>query len=310
MALCGAAAWLVFLCLGLCLAWAGLARAQALLEVPTLTSRVIDQTNTLDAAQKSQLEARLASIEQSLGSQLVVVLVPSTLPEDIADYTQRLGDAWKIGRRDVGDGVLLVVAKNDRRVRIAPAKNLEGAIPDLVAKKIIDRTLTPAFRAGDFAGGLTGAVDQIAGLIRGEGLPVPTAGESPAEGGAPLEELLIFFFAAVPIMGVVLTGVLGRKLGSVATSLAAGGIAWTFTASVLIALGAAVLALVLIGVFGFGSASRGRRSGMGSRGPVIWGGSGGGWGGGSSSGGFGGGGGGFRSGGGGNFGGGGASGGW
>ncbi|MCB2024080.1 MAG: TPM domain-containing protein, partial [Ottowia sp.] len=120
------------------LGWLGLvqpAGAQPLQPVPELTARVIDTTGTLDAAQKAAIEAKLAALEQEKGSQLVVLMVNTTAPEDIAAYANRLGDAWKIGRRDVGDGVLIVVAKDDRRIRIAPAKALEGAIPDLAARQ-------------------------------------------------------------------------------------------------------------------------------------------------------------------------------
>jgi uncharacterized protein len=276
-------------------------RAQELLTVPALSARVIDQTGTLNEAQRSALEAKLATFEREVGSQLVIVIVASTKPEDITDYTQRLGDAWKIGRRDVGDGLLIVVAKDDRRVRIAPAKSLEGAIPDIVARQVIDSAITPAFRAGDFAGGLNKAVDQLAGRIRGEALPAPTVRDpAKARPGLQLEELAIFFFVAVPIIGAVLTGMLGRKVGALATGGAASALGWWFSASLLLAGAAGLIALVLVGVFGFGAA--GRRGLSHGGGPIIWGGGGGG--------GFGGGGGGFSSGGGGDFGGGGASGDW
>jgi len=123
----------------LVLLWVGApARAQDVLPVPPLTAPVIDQTATLDEAQRAALIAKLAAVEQQTGSQIVVLMVPSTLPEDIASYSQRVGDSWKIGRRDIGDGLLIVVAKNDRRVRIEVAKALEGAVPDLAAKRIID----------------------------------------------------------------------------------------------------------------------------------------------------------------------------
>eukprot|EP01032_Pedospumella_encystans_P017177 gene17177-19583_t len=139
-------AWVI---LSLSPAW-----AQTLVPVPPLTARVMDQTGTLSAADVAALEQQLKTFEQQRGTQIVVLVLPSTAPEDIADFTQRLGDAWKIGRRQVGDGLLLVVALNDRRLRIAPAKALEGAVPDLAAQRIIDQVITPAFRRGDVAGGL------------------------------------------------------------------------------------------------------------------------------------------------------------
>ena len=142
------------------LLWLGaaLAFAQDLLPVPALSARVIDQTATLSDAQRAALEARLAAFEAESGPQIVVLIVPTTAPEDIAAYAWRVADTWKIGRRDVGDGLLLIVAKNDRAVRIEVARALEGAVPDLAARQIIDRAIVPAFRAGDFAGGIAAAL--------------------------------------------------------------------------------------------------------------------------------------------------------
>jgi len=286
------------------LALAGAVRAQDVLPVPPLAgSRVIDQTGTLSAAQQQALDAKLAAIETKRGSQVVVLLVPTTLPEDIAAYAQRVADTWKIGRLAVGDGIVVVVAKNDRRIRIEVAKTLEGALPDLAARRIIAETITPAFRANDYAGGLNAAVDRIDAAIGGEGLPEPAPGGANRGGsGFDLQDLVMFVFIGVPVFGAVLSRVFGRKLGALATAGAAGGIGWWITASLLAAGGAALVALVLVGVMGVGAGRRGSGYGGGS-GPVIWGGGGGGgWSGGD--------GGGFSSGGGGDFGGGGASGDW
>lgn len=292
--------------LAVCLAWllaVGVAplHAQDLQPVPPLSGRVVDQTGTLTPAQVQALSAKLEAVERERGSQLVVLMVASTLPEDIAAYAQRVGEAWKIGRKDVGDGLLIVVAKQDRKVRIEVAKALEGAVPDLAARQVITDRITPAFRAGDYAGGLNAAVDRLAARIGTEGLPEPSNAPSAKRGsqGFNLEDMAIFFFVGVPILGTLLSGMLGRKVGAVATAGAAGGLGWWLTTSLLIAGGAGLVALVLVGVLGFGS----RRGGGGGM-PVIWGGGGGG------GGGFGGGGGGFSSGGGGDFGGGGASGDW
>lgn len=278
------------------------AQAQDLLPVPPFTARVIDTSSTLAPEQVAALEAKLAAFEAKRGTQIAVLLVTSTAPEELADYTQRVGDAWKLGRADVGDGVIVAVAVQQRRVRIAVAKALQGAVPDLAARQIIEQQIRPAFRAGDYAGGLNAAVDRLFERIENEGLPAPAA-RSEAQGGFQLEELAMFFFVAVPIAGAVLTGIFGRKLGSLLTAAGAGGVGWWFSASLLVALGAGVAALVLVGIFGIGSAARR----LGSRGgnlPHIggWSGGGGGWGGG--------GGGGFSSGGGGDFDGGGASGDW
>jgi uncharacterized protein len=280
--------------------------AQDLQAIPTLTARVMDQAGVLQADQRAALEAKLAAFEAQAGPQIVVLTVASTGIEDIADYAQRAGDAWKIGRQGVGDGVLLVVARDDRKLRIQVAKALEGAVPDLAARQIIANQITPAFKRGDYAAGLNAGVDALMARIRGENLPAPAGhGGAARDSGFGWEELAVFFFIAVPVLGGVLTSVLGRKLGSVVTAGGAGTLAWWLSASLLIGGLAGVVALVLVGVMGVG-ASRGiGRGRSGSGAPVIWGG-----GGGSGGGGFGGGGGGFSSGGGGDFGGGGASGDW
>jgi len=287
--------WLWLLC-GL-LAWPLAGLAQSLQPIPPLSARVIDQTATLTDSQRRALEDKLAAFERERGSQVVVLLVRSTAPEDITDYTQRLGDAWKIGRQEVGDGVLLVVAKDDRTLRIATAKAVEGAIPDLIAHRIIEGAITPRFKQGDFVGGIDAGVDQILARLKGEELPLPPA-QAAAGQGVNWEELLIFIGFAAPVITRVLRGILGRTLGSLAATGIVGGIAWSFTGSVFIALAAALLA----GVMGLLMARLPRGGGGGGSGP------GGGWGGGGRSGGSGGGG--FSSGGGGNFGGGGSSGRW
>ena len=284
--------------LACCLATSA-AVAQDLQAVPALTARVIDTTATLDSAQLQALEAKLAAFEKTRGTQIVVLMLPSTLPEDITDYAQRVGDSWKIGRKGIGDGLLLIVAKNDRKLRIATAKALEGAIPDLAAKQIIDRAITPRFKQGDFAGGIDAGVEQLMARIKGEELPLPSedaATPKRAGSGFQLTDLAVFLFFAVPIGAKLLSGILGRKFGAVATGGAVGVLAWLFTSSLLLAGGAAVIG-VLFALFAslasFGG-MRGMGGGMSS----------GGWGGGSSGSG------GFSSGGGGNFGGGGSSGSW
>ena len=266
--------------------------AQDVLPVPPLSGRVIDQTATLSEPQRAALDAKLAAFEAQAGPQIVLLLVPATAPEDIAAYAQRVADAWKIGRRDVGDGVVVVVAKNERAVRIEVAKALEGAIPDLAARQVIDRALVPAFRADDYAGGLNAGVDQLMARIKGEGLPVPGLGApgGGSRGGLPLQELGMFLFVGVLAVGGLLSALFGRKLASLFTAVAAGGAAWWLSASLLLALGAAVATVLVVGVFGVGTVVKiiAMTAGRGG----------------------GGGGGGFSSGGGGDFGGGGASGRW
>lgn len=272
--------------------------AGGVLPVPALSARVIDQTGTLTAEQVRALSDQLQALETQRGSQVVILMVPTTQPEDIAAYAQRVGDSWKIGRREVGDGLLIVVALQDRGMRIEVAKTLEGAIPDLMASRIIERTLKPAFQAGAYADGLSKAIDQIDKLVAGEGLPEPTADRGRGE-GFDLNDLLVFGLMGVPVLFGVLSAVLGRKAGALGTGLIGGGLAWWLTASLLLGVIAAVLAVVLALSLGHGGRGRGG-----------WGGPPGGFGGGGFGGGGFGGGGGFSSGGGGNFGGGGASGRW
>lgn len=283
--------------------------AQSELPVPALAGRMIDQTGTLSAEQRAALEGKLADFEARAGPQIVLLLVKTTQPEDIAAYAQRVADQWKIGRRSVGDGVLVVVAQGDRRVRIEVAKALEGAIPDLAARQIIDQQMGPAFKAGDYAGGLNRAVDALMARISGEGLTAPAAPPRGGGSGQGLDfgQLQLFFFVAVPVIGMVLTGIFGRRFGSLLTGGAAGGLAWLFTSSVWLGVAAGIGAWIVVGLFSIGSALRTASRG---RGPWIGGGGFGGGGGGGWSGGGGGGGGGFSSGGGGDFGGGGASGSW
>ena len=297
--------------------WAAPAMAQGLQPVPALAARVIDQTATLDIQQKQALEAKLAAIETEKGSQVVVLMVGSTQPEDIASYANRVANDWKIGRKAVGDGVLVIVAKDDRKMRIEVAKTLEGAIPDIMAARIIDNAMKPRFRQNDFAGGLNTAVDQLGALIRGETLPEVKRERGPAGfagGGTDFDwgTLGIFLFFGVLVASRVLRMFFGNKLGAVATGAVTGAVAFFITASLVVAALAGLVALLFtifssafIGLPTLGR-DHGGRGGLGGHG----GGFGGGYGGGGFGSGGGGGAGGFSSGGGGDFGGGGASGDW
>ncbi|WP_295548796.1 TPM domain-containing protein [uncultured Pseudacidovorax sp.] len=287
--------------------------AQGLLPVPALTARVIDETGTLSAAEVQSLDAKLAQFEQRKGSQIVVLMVPATAPEDIAAFANRVANSWKIGRREVGDGVLVIVAKDERRMRIEVAKTLEGAVPDLAAARIVDQQMKPAFRSGDFAGGLDAAADALIARIEGEALPVPTPqGRHQKDEllDVDWEDLAVFLFFGVLVGGPVLRGLLGNKLGPLATGGLAGVAVFIVTTSLVVAALAAVAALLFTFFTGLrlGGGSM-RPGGFGHTGGWAGGAGMGGWSGGGSGGGFGGGGG-FSSGGGGDFGGGGASGDW
>ncbi len=280
--------------------------ARAEQPVPALTARVTDITGTLDATQRATLESQLAAIEQRKGAQVVVLMLPTTQPETIEEYGIRVADAWKIGRgrvdgRAVDDGVILLVAKDDRKLRIEVGYGLEGAIPDAYARRIIADTISPHFREGDFFGGLQAGVGAIGKLIDGEPLPEPKTGAQ-AEGGEPgwLEGLFVIL-----VGGMIATVVLGRVLGSLAGGAGAGLLALMKGLSLPLAGAVGVFAFLFFLAFA-ASGGGGMRPGgrPGSRGgPVIWTG-------GDRWGGGGGGGGGGFSGGGGGFGGGGASGSW
>jgi len=273
--------------------------AQDVLPVPALSSHVIDTTATLSAAQQQALDSKLTAFEASSGAQLVVLMVPTTAPEDIASYANRVGNAWKIGRKDVGDGLILLIAKDDRKLRIEVAKTLEGAIPDLMAKRVIDQTIAPRLKEGDFAGGIDAGLEQLMGLVRGEALPAPTTAGGKPQASFQWMDLAVFLFFAVAVGGSMARRVLGNKLGSLMTGGIAGGLVLFVTSSTILAGLAAIAALVLTLLSSLNKYSPNRHS-------TSWGstgGDGGGWGSGASGGGF-------SSGGGGNFGGGGASGGW
>lgn len=289
LAVWGVLAW------GLCLVMPAVAQVP----VPPLTARAIDQTATLTAADLASLEDKLARFERDKGSQVVVLVVHSTQPEDITAFGQRVGDAWKLGRAGVGDGVLLVVAKDDRRMRIATTKTVEGALPDLLASQIIDQVMAPRFRVNDYAGGLHAGVDQVLARLAGENLPLPEP--EAADGWV---DMLVFLGFAAPILSAVFRQMMGKRLGSLVSGAAIGGMAWHLTGVLWLALVVAVLA-VAVGLLWSALPSRAvyqRGRGWGGGGPN----GGGGWGGSHGHGGAGG----FGSGGGGDFGGGGASGNW
>jgi uncharacterized protein len=273
------------------------ALASADVAVPPLTGRVIDLTGTLSGGAVSSIETKLANLEAKKGSQVAVLIVPSTEPEEIEQYGIRVEDTWKLGRKGVDDGAYLIVAKNDRRVRIEVGYGLEGALPDAIANRIITETITPRFKLGDFDGGIEAGVDQMISVINGESLPAP---DRKWERHSGLGNLLPMLLVGVFFVSRVLNSLFGHLFGSVATAGVAGGLAWLLSHLLLIGLGAGVIAFLFAMLAG--STSRGWSAGSG------WGGGFGGGLGGGFGGGFGGGGG--FSGGGGGGGGGGASGGW
>jgi uncharacterized protein len=280
-------------------------RAQAEQPVPALAARVTDLAGALAPVERERIEAVLADLEQRTGAQVAVLIVRSTAPEDIAAYGIRVVEAWKLGRGSVGgravdDGVLLLVALDDRRVRIEVGRGLEGALPDAVARRIIAERIAPRFRDQAYAEGIAQAVAEIARRIEGEALPAPGSGSRSDDDAFDLGLVLVAGFLA----GVAVSARLGRLPGGVAGGVVAAGFGLhqglSAVAAVAVGLGVSAVVLVMLAAGGRGGGSAGRRGSP--RGPVWtdsggWKGSGG-----SAGGGF--------SGGGGSFGGGGASGDW
>ena len=235
--------WLLWwLAAALCLP--GAAHAQDVQPVPPLQAHINDLSRTLAGSDAAQLEQQLADYERQHGTQIAVLLLNTTAPEDIADYTQRVAEAWKLGRARVGDGLLLVVAVQDRRVRIAPYKALEGAVPDVLARRIIDQQMVPAFGQGDYAGGLRNALTQLQAHITGEALPAPSTTAQHHE-GFDLVEAAVLLLVAVPMVAGVTRQLLGRRVGALAGAALAGWGVWQISGLVWMALLAG-----LIGFFG------------------------------------------------------------
>jgi uncharacterized protein len=260
------------------LAAVGSARAQDLASIPPLTSPVVDVTGTLGAEEIVQLERQALALQQRKGSQLQILIVPTTRPETIEQYAQRVFDEWKLGRKSVDDGVLLLVAKDDREVRIQPGYGLEGAIPDITAGRVVQEYLVPKFRAGDFAGGIAEASAQLVRLIDGEALPEPLAPLAGADGQTDWSAgIFLAFFASIMIRG--LFSALPRLLRMLLVGAAAGMVVWLFSAPWW-----AILFVALIGAVIGATTASGRYVRHGGWGNLGGGSSGGGWSGGGSSG--------------------------
>jgi uncharacterized protein len=270
--------------------------------VPPLRTRVTDLTGTLTAEQRQALETRLAQFEQHKGAQIGVLLVPTTQPETIEQYARRVLDEWKLGRKGVDDGALLLIALNDRKLRIETQYGLEGVLPDAIANRILDEIITPRFRQKDFYGGISAGIERMISVIEGEPLPEPQRRPGSGEQGAAgnVEALLMIGFALVFVVGGILRAMFGRVGGAAVTGGLGGIIAWLIVGSLIAAGAIALIVFVLSTILGVAGAARGVRRGGWSHGH---------WGGGGFGGGSWGGGGGW-SGGGGMGGGGGASGSW
>lgn len=282
--------------IALVLSLCGMLAAAADVAVPPLTGRVVDQTATLSAADVSDLEQKLKSFEDRKGSQIAVLMIPTTAPEAIEQFAIRVVEQWKLGRKKVDDGALLLIAKDDRKLRIEVGYGLEGALNDATAKRIIDEIITPRFKAGDFVGGINAGVDRMISVIDGEPLPAPKPLERMSPGALDaLGEFFPVIIIGALVAGGVLRAMFGRLFGALLTGGGLAFLAWLFVGlwSVALIVGLIGFVFTLVGDAVTSGGPGGFSSG-GSRGGSSWGG--------SSGGGF--------SGGGGSFGGGGASGSW
>ncbi len=269
----------------------------AVTPVPRLTGHVVDLAGTLAPADRDRIDARLSAFERERGSQVVVLTIPALGGETIEDFSTRVTDEWKLGRAGVDDGVLFVVAREERRMRIHTGRGVQGTLTDALSKRIVSDLVAPRFRDGDFAGGIGQGVEAVIKAIEGEALalPEPARGGASGQGGGRYVDFIVLAFFLVPVVAMMLRGIFGRFVGATLTGGATGIVAGLLIGSAALAVVAGFIAFL----FGLLSGSA-LRPGM----------RGGGWGGGSWGGGGGFDGGGGFSGGGGGFDGGGASGGW
>jgi uncharacterized protein len=213
----------------------------ALQEVPSLTSPVTDLTQTLNSQEQLALANKLSAFSKEKGSQIAVLIVPTTQPEDIAQYSIRVADAWKIGREKEDDGVIVVIAKNDRKMRIEVGRGLEGAIPDLVAKRVITEVMSPYFKQGNFYGGLNAASDTLMALIQGEQLPAPAKSDN--QRSDIMDMLPMIMFGAI-ITGMILRSIFGTFFGSALNGGLVAALVWVFGAAMLVVILAAIAGFV------------------------------------------------------------------
>jgi uncharacterized protein len=232
-----------FLALLLCWAFAAFADVA----VPPLVGRVVDQTGTLSGTEIASLNQTLRDFEARKGSQVAVLIVPTTDPETIEQYSIRVAEAWKIGRKKIDDGALLVIAKNDRHLRIEVGYGLEGALTDVTTKRIIDEDITPKFKSGDFAGGVSAGINRMIRVIDGETLPAPEPPHWQSQRSFdPADLFNPFLIIPVLLFGGLMRNLLGRLLGSAAAGGLVAVIAWFFFSSLLAAILAGVAASIFV----------------------------------------------------------------
>ncbi|MGH6753522.1 MAG: TPM domain-containing protein, partial [Bradyrhizobium sp.] len=258
--------------LALLLCWASV--ALAVVAVPPLVGRVVDQTGTLSSGDVASLNQTIRNFEARKGSQIAVLIVPTTDGEAIEQFSLRVAEGWKIGRKKIDDGAVLVIAKNDRHLRIEVGYGLEGALTDVTTKRIIDEEITPKFKSGDFAGGVTAGVNRMIRVIDGEKLPAPEPPHWQHTGLFDVSDMFNpFLLIPVFLFGGLMRSMLGRLVGSAVSGGVVTLVAWFLFGSLVAAMVAGAIAFVFV-LFNDAVTS----SAPGGRG------SGGGWSGGSSGG--------------------------
>ncbi len=263
--------------------------ATAEIAVPPLKSRVTDLSATLSQQQQTQLDAKLSALESSKGSQIAILLVPTTAPETIEQYGLRVAEQWKLGRKGVDDGLLIVAALQDRSLRLEVGYGLEGVVPDAIAKRVISEIMLPHFRQNDYYAGLVAGVDSLAGLIEGEPLPAPEPKSQQNRGADGAGNTLFMLIAAAVVLAGMMRAIFGQLLGATIVSTIIGVAAWMLFGSLIFTLIGVIFAFVLTltgaghggGFGGMGGGGMGRSGGFGGGG---FGGGGGGFGGGGASG--------------------------
>jgi uncharacterized protein len=231
--------------------------ATAQMPLPKFEAYVTDLTGTLTAAQQASLEEKLTAFQRRKGAQIAVLILPTTQPEDIAQFGVRLAEAWKVGRKGIDDGAILIVAKDDRALRIETQYGLEGALPDALAGRIINDTIVPLFKQGDFYGGVNAGVDQMIRVVDGEPLPAPDPQWKP---GGALPSLPVLLFAGFAFASV-LRSFIGRGPAALLAGVGGGGIAWWLTSKLLLAGAVGVGAFLFVLLMGFGGGFGGGRGG-------------------------------------------------
>ena len=268
--------WLLVLASALLLIWGNAVPAAEgdPIAVPKLSKRVTDLTATLSAADESRIEARLKDFEAKKGAQIAVLIVGTTQPETIFDYSMRVADAWKLGRKDVDDGVLFLIAKGDRKLQILTGRGTQGVLTDAMSKRIISEIVAPKFRASDFAGGIDDGVAKIIAVLQGEALPPPPEKKkTAAKQGGNIESFLVLGLVAALFVGPLLRSLLGRFMGATATGGVTGAAAWFLAGGLVFPIVAGIIIFFVVMLMGAMNFGRGGGGGF----------TGGSWGGGGSS---------------------------